>query len=218
MIYLRSAPYLALDEFRNLGMLERGVQPRILSKYYGADGLFFKVLTPDGVVGWVPATLCIAQADVFGILVPIERSSQVPTREPTVTPQLGNIIQAPTQNWIGDSLSHGLLEPSVSISCSSGDERTWFEGYLWINGRPANGYRVWFMSRYGGDSWSQLTGPHEGYWNWPDGYYAHIVDDPRRSDIKHLRVWVTDPDGRQISTDVRWDTECSYARIDFRMP
>lgn len=220
MIYLRSAPYLELNAVRTLGTLERGIQPRILSQHTNADGLFFKVRAPDGVVGWVPAALCITQVGVLGTLVPLELAVDVPTRAPMVTSQvqLGGSRQPPPVVSHEESAPPGLFVPSVSISCSPGDGRTWFEGYVWVDGHPASGYRVWFASRFGGDSWSQLSGPHEGYWGWAAGYYAHIVDDPRQAYVKHLKVWVTDSAGRRVSTDAEWDTDCSYARIDFRLP
>jgi hypothetical protein len=220
MIYLRSAPYLDLSAVRILGTLERGIQPRILSQHMNADGLFFKVRAPDGMVGWVPAALCITQVGVLGTSVPLELPVDVPARAPIATSQLPSEGSSQPSPIVPheESAPQGLFVPSVSISCSPGNGRTWFEGYVWVKDSPANGYRVWFASRFGGDSWSQISGPHEGYWGWAAGYYAHIVDDPRQANVKHLRVWVTDSEGRRVSTDADWDTDCSYARIDFRLP
>lgn len=218
-IRLRSGPYTSQDASHNLGGVPRGDSVRILSKYVNSDGLFYKVTTKDGQIGWVPAIICITATDMN--LVQQEPVEAVPTQLPIVQAQVS--VAANTQSnedevGSGQSSQNVYFRASVVESCDPGATKTWFDGYVFVNGVPTNSYKVWFGSRFGGTQLQQTSGPHEGYWDWSAGYYAHIVDDPRRSQVKHLRVWITDDSGNQISEDAQWDTNCGYARIDFHAP
>jgi hypothetical protein len=220
-IFVRPAPSLSTGGSPNLPFVESGVWLRVLSKHKSADGLFLKVLTPTGQYGWVPESLCRANGDLSQILD--EPSGSIAVHVPsaaTFTAQGGSeaaTVVAPSQS----SQPAELLTARVQEDCTKGNSRTWFDGLVWINGRPANNYLVWFMSARvapdSSDRWSKTTGPHTGYQDWNDGYYAHVVDEPYKA-VRHLKIWVTTIDGRPVSQPAFWDTNCSYARIDFGAP
>jgi len=223
-IRLRSGPYASLNASNDLGNVSRGDSVQILAKHTSNDGLFYEIITSDGRVGWVPATICVTDADISLVLQkPVE---SVPTRLPLVqtqSPATNNNsgVSAPQKNI---SASSGITSEqthfrvSVTPSCDADTARTWFDGKVYVNGEPANGYKIWFGSELGGVTLDQVSGPHEDHWNWPTGYYEHIVDDPRRSHVKHLRIWIADSTGNQVSDSGYWETTCSYARIDFYAP
>ena len=99
---------------------------------------------------------------------------------------------------------------------------TWFEGTVYVNGQPANGYKVVFKSYLvPGDQPATnpaVSGPHDGYTDWPNGYYSHIVND--HFEKKHLEIWIINDAGQAISDRVRWNSDgadgpCNKAVIDF---
>lgn len=99
---------------------------------------------------------------------------------------------------------------------------TWFEGMVYINNQPSNGYQVAFKSYLvpGDDpaTTPAVSGPHDGYETWPNGYYAHIVNDYFVK--KHLEIWIINDARQAISDRVRWDSDgpdgaCNKAVINF---
>lgn len=139
-------------------------------------------------------------------------TAQAPTATPFRPPT--NTPRAPQ--------SSGLFTGALTRVCTGEGNMTWFEGTVYVNNQPANGYRIVFKSYLvPGDEPATapaISGPHEGYRDWPNGYYAHIVNDHFTQ--KHLEVWIIG-DGRQpLSNRVRWDTDgttgpCNKAVINF---
>lgn len=116
----------------------------------------------------------------------------------------------------------GAFRGSVNPICNGDRNMTWFEGMVYINGQPANGYKVVFKSYLvSGDQPATdpaISGPHAGYTDWPNGYYAHIVND--HFEKKHLEIWIIDNAGRAISDRVRWNSDgadgpCNKAVVNF---
>jgi len=129
----------------------------------------------------------------------------LPTVPPTPTPEGA---PAPVQNV--------YFYPSTAVYCDDAADKTWFDGHVYVDGVPANGYVILFNSYITpGTPYEQISGPHVEHPDWEDGYYAHFVDIPRKSKVKHLQIWVADAYGQRVSDIAYWDTECAYAVIDF---
>lgn len=121
---------------------------------------------------------------------------------------------------------HGLaFTGTLEKQCHGEAGNTWFDGYIFVNNRPVNGYKIVFKSRKvpGKEPVTppQISGPHEGYKDWPAGYYAHIVSAGfvQRS----LEIWLIDDRSNPISNYVNWDTDgpngpCNKAVINFYAP
>lgn len=116
----------------------------------------------------------------------------------------------------------GFFKGSVNPVCTGERNITWFEGKVYMNNQPANGYKIVFKSYLvPGDQPATapaISGPHEGYTDWPNGYYAHIVNDHFTK--KHLEIWIINDTGAAISNRVHWDSDgtegpCNMAIINF---
>ena len=157
-----------------------------------------------------------------------------PTPMPTDTPQPPTAIPVPptstraptrprpTNTPRPPARPSGLFRGSVNPICTGERNMTWFEGTVYVNGQPANGYKVAFKSYLvPGDQPATnpaISGPHDGYTDWANGYYAHIVND--HFEKKHLEVWIINDAGQAISDRVRWNSDgtegpCNKAIINF---
>ena len=115
-----------------------------------------------------------------------------------------------------------MFTGNAQLICTGERNMTWFEGTVYVNNQPANGYKVVFKSYLvpGDDPATDpaISGPHAGYAGWPNGYYAHIVNDHFTQ--KHLEIWIMGDNRKPISNRVRWDTggdagPCNKAIINF---
>ena len=97
----------------------------------------------------------------------------------------------------------------------------WFEGTTYINGQPANGYKVVFSysPTTAPITAPMISGPHDGYPGWRTGYYSHII---RASGTvaSDWYVWVVDDMGNRISEFGHWVSTgpgdgCNQAVVDF---
>lgn len=148
--------------------------------------------------------------------LPPPTSTPLPALPPTNTPLPP--VQPPPQPPTTSGFFRGTLKPV----CTGDRNMTWFEGTVYVNGQPANGYQVAFKSYLvEGDAPATtpaVSGPHDGYTNWPNGYYSHIVNDYFVK--KHLEIWIIDNNRQAISDRIRWDSDgpdgpCNKAVIDF---
>lgn len=142
------------------------------------------------------------------------------TAQLTPIPPTNIPLPPPTQTSAQSSV---FFRGSVKPVCTGEKNMTWFEGTVYVNNQPANGYQVVFKSYLvPGDepaTTPAISGPHVGgYTNWPNGYYAQIVNDYFIK--KHLEIWIINDAGQAISDRVRWDSDgpdgpCNKAMIDF---
>ncbi|MBX3013599.1 MAG: hypothetical protein KF832_18910 [Caldilineaceae bacterium] len=167
--------------------------------------------TPD-----VPATQTM-QAHLVETLVAATLTAQ-PTPLP---PPTHTALPAPPTNPPPPS-ANNFFRGRVTPVCTGERNMTWFEGTVYVNSQPANGYQVVFKSYLvPGDepvTAPAVTGPHDGYTNWPNGYYSHIVNDYFAK--KHLEIWVINNARQALSDRVRWNSDgpdgpCNKAIIDF---
>lgn len=127
-------------------------------------------------------------------------------------------IAAPTPHSNPSQLFIG----SVTQQCTGERNMTWFEGTIYVNNKPANGYKVAYRSYLvPGDTPVTdpvISGPHDGYPDIPTGYYSYIINDYFVK--KHLEIWVIGDNDRVLSNRARWDSDgpegpCNKAIIDF---
>lgn len=142
-----------------------------------------------------------------------------PTNTPLPPPPTNTPVPAPPNPPPAPS---GFFRGHVTPVCTGERNMTWFEGTVYINNQPANGYQVVFKSYLvPGDepvTAPAVSGPHDGYTTWPNGYYSHIVNDYFSK--KHLEIWIINNARQAISDRVHWDTDgpdgpCNKAVIDF---
>ena len=146
---------------------------------------------------------------------PIPPPTNTPIPPPTNTP-----VPPPAPN--PPPATSGFFRGHVTPVCTGERNMTWFEGTVYINNQPANGYQVVFKSYLvPGDepvTAPAVSGPHDGYTTWPNGYYSHIVNDYFSK--KHLEIWIINNARQAISDRVHWDSDgpdgpCNKAVIDF---
>lgn len=144
-----------------------------------------------------------------------------------IVPQLvGNPIYLPLINHPADppaSTSSYLFNSATVVECQRQPAGNWFEGKVYLNEQPVNGYRVVFSFAPDG-IWvtePMITGPHPGYEGWQDGYYSHIINapnvGPRAGD---WYVWIVDDTDARISEIAQWTSTgpgegCNQATVNF---
>lgn len=137
---------------------------------------------------------------------PPAQPTQPPAAQPTQPP-------APSNNY--------KFNVAVVGKCARQPAGNWFEGKTYINGQPANGYKVVFS--YAPDAPPitppMTTGPHPGYTNWDAGYYSHIIN-ASGAKAGDWYVWVVDDSGARISEIAHWTSTgpgegCNQAVVDF---
>lgn len=189
----------------------------VLGRAAGAPWLVIE--GPRGLTGWVFQTYIALDRPVEALPVvpfgppPPDAPAPPPTAVPTAAPQ-------PPQPT-------GFYRTSVRVYCDDAS-RVWFDGSVTDRGRAVNGARVVFKSRLvaGNEPVTApaFSGPGTNHPDWPNGYYAHIVDaDADDAQPKHLEIWVQDAWGNRISDYAYWDTDgragrCNRARVDFFVP
>lgn len=107
------------------------------------------------------------------------------------------------------------------VSCAPQEAGTWFEGKTYVNGQPQSGYRVVFSYAPDGPVVAGIqSGPHEGYTNWDQGYYSHIISSPMDGPKQGTwYIWVEE-DGQRISELGNFNSDgpggqCNQAIVDF---
>lgn len=129
-------------------------------------------------------------------------SNSVPTATPTPTP-------IPLK-----------FKVATVASCAPQHRGVFFEGTVRVNHQPANGYKVVFSNTLDGQPLTPpiVSGPHCPY-NWPDGYYSHIVpvSGPIAGD---WYVWIIDDNKYRISEIAHWQSTgpgdgCNLAVVNF---
>jgi len=145
---------------------------------------------------------------------PVPQPTQPPAAQPT-QPPADQPTQAPPPS------TNYKFNVAVVGKCARQPAGNWFEGKTYINGQPANGYKVVFS--YAPDAPpitpAMTSGPHPGYTNWDAGYYSHIINasSPKAGE---WYVWVVDDGGARISEIAHWTSTgpgegCNQAVVDF---
>lgn len=171
----------------------------------------------NGQAGWL-----------FGQLVTANNSDGVPVAQniPAPPPPTNTPVPAPTQ---APPPTAAPPPPSptykfniVAVSkCNRQPAGNWFEGRTYINGQPANGYKVVFSYAADGPPITDpvISGPHPGYEGWDTGYYSHIIN-ANGPKAGTWYVWVVDDSGNRISEIAQWTSTgpgegCNQAAVDF---
>jgi hypothetical protein len=123
------------------------------------------------------------------------------------------ISAGPRANWfnVGEVVR---CDPNAGVTYVNGTTRQ--------SGQPVSGYMVAFSYDPDGPIVAQIeSGPHEGYPNWPAGFYSHIlgVDGPREGG---WYFWIINDLGQRISVYAFLHTDghaypggCQQAIVDF---
>jgi len=162
------------------------------------EGTWWQVRLADGTVGWVFAELVQTQGAVE--VVPV--AANIPTPPPTPTPTF-----TPTPRPTPTPTPSYMFSKVLVYGCEYNAGVTEVHGTVYVDGKPANGYWVAFSWKPDGPIVAKiLSGPHEGYWDWPPGFYSHILQAqaPRAGD---WYFWIVDDNNRRIS-------EIAYVRTD----
>lgn len=134
---------------------------------------------------------------------PTATATATSTPQPTQTPQ-----------------ANLFFNVAVVAKCERQPAGNWFEGTIYVNGVPSNGYFVAFSDAPDGPIRAKMeSGPHAGYPGWKDGYYSHIISSSAPI-AGGWSVWIVDEDNRRISVIATWQSTgpgvgCNQAVVDF---
>ena len=168
---------------------------------------------------------------VFGQLVTTQNVESVALAQviPTAPPATATPIPPPTQPP-APTQAPAPAEPAkpkyefniaVVGKCAPQEAGTWFEGKVYKNGQPANGFKVVFS--YAPDAAPStnpmISGPHEGYNGWSTGYYSHIIS-ANKPVSGNWYVWIVNDAGQRISEVANFQSkgpggDCNQAVVDF---
>lgn len=172
----------------------------------------------NGGAGWVFGDLVTAEnAQSVAVAANIPAPPPPPPTSTPVPPTATPVPAAPT----APPAPRYKFNVAVVGRCDRQPAGTWFEGKTYVNGQPQSGYKVAFSYAPDGP-WitnPMLSGPHEGYKNWDQGYYSHIISSagPKAGS---WYVWIVDDGGNRISEMANWNSTgpgegCNQAVVDF---
>ena len=225
---LRDRPW---NTYNQIATVARGESALILETFQNEQGQWFHIRY-NGQEGWVKQDICQAVGNIGD--VPVANSATVPGSLPTPTlpPSTNTPLPQPT------ALPPTPIQPATAIpqtlffrgqlmGCIATSSGTFFEGMVYVNGQPADGYRIVFRSSKGS---GPATAPvisgighnftAKGDLNWPPGYYKHVIQGSVQSPAKTWVVWIIDEKGKAISDELFWTadgpgTGCNYATVNF---
>lgn len=171
----------------------------------------------NGQTGWLFGNLVTAE-NTGGVQI----AANIPAPPPTPTPQPPTPTPVPAQPTPTPAPQY-KFNIAVVGRCDPNGGVTYVEGKTYVNGQPQSGdWSVAFSYAPDGPVVASVkAGPHEGYPNWEQGFYSHILQSsgPREGD---WWFWVVDPSGKRISemAHVHTDGEagagkCQQAVVDF---
>jgi hypothetical protein len=169
--------------------------------------------TPTPV--WTPTPLPPTATPVPPTATPRPPTATPVPRPPTDTPLPPTPTTPPKPRY---EFNIALVQ-----SCDRQPAGNWFKGTVYKNGQPVNGYRVVFSYEPDGQ-WAtppQISGPHPGYTDWPQGYYSHIINAPGTGPkAGNWFVWIVNEQGVRISEIANFQTTgpgngCNEAVVDF---
>ncbi len=203
-----------------VGSAQAGTKFKITGK--NQDGDWWQV-DYNGEPGWIFGQLVNAtgaQAVAMAQNIPAAPTPAPvpPTNTPAPaqpTPQPGPTQPPPTPK------SNYKFNIVVTSACERQPAGNYVQGKTYIGGVPQSGYKVVFS--YGKDAppvtEPVVSGPHEGYPGWDQGYYSHIIS-ANGARAGTWWVWVVDDAGNRISeagsfTSTGPGEGCNQAIIDF---
>ncbi|MCE7989201.1 MAG: hypothetical protein DYG89_49235 [Caldilinea sp. CFX5] len=144
-------------------------------------------LTPSPTASATPTPLPSATAT----------ATPAPTATPTPTPTTSSLAQA------------------VVVGCQPNDRGSRFEGYVYVNGQPADGYRIVFSYEADGPWVTQPALSGSG----KPGFYTHIISVgvPR---VGNWYAWLVDQNRQRLSTIAAFTTDgangaCNVVSVNF---
>ncbi|MEZ4621743.1 MAG: SH3 domain-containing protein [Caldilineaceae bacterium] len=206
-----------------------GTNYPILGAAQAGDRFPIKGKSPDN--GWWQVDFNGQDGWLFGQLVTAENTDGVAVAQniPAPPPPTATPVPAPTQPPAPQEQPTQAPAPSKTYKfnvavvgkCERQPAGNWFEGKTYINGQPANGYKVVFSYAPDGPPITApvISGPHEGYPGWQTGFYSHIIH-ASNPEAGNWFVWVVDDAGNRISEIANWQSTgpgegCNQAVVDF---
>ncbi len=180
-----------------IGQVTQGDVLEVVGK--NPDNTWWQVRLADGSVGWVYGGLVAAQ----GAIESVQVAANIPTPPPTPTPR-----PTPTPLPTPTPKPQYVYNKALLYGCEYNAGVTEVHGTVYFNQQYKNGARVVFSIQPDGP-WitpPAITGPHEGYPDWPPGFYSHILQaNGPRAGVWYF--WIVDEAGRRISViqEVRTD-------------
>lgn len=191
------------------------------------DGQWWQV-TFNGQPGWLFGELvtatnteAVAVAQNIPVAPPPPTAAPVVVAPPTAVP--APVVEAtPAQQPTPAPAPSNYKFNITAVSrCERQPAGNWFEGKTYIGGTPQSGFKVVFS--YAADAppitAPVISGPHEGYPGWDQGYYSHIISSSGPMAGTWF-VWVVDDAGQRISEIASWTSTgpgegCNQAVVDF---
>lgn len=223
---LRDRPW---NSYNQLTTIPRGQTALILETYQNNQGQWFHIRY-NNQDGWVAQDICQAPGPLVN--VPIANAATVP--EPLLTPTLPAPVNTPVSVATSTpSPTKATTSPAnlffrgQLMNCKATSVGTFFDGMVYVNEQPANGYRIVFRSSKGS---GPATAPvisgvghnytAQGNMNWPAGYYKHVIQGSVQNVAKTWVVWIIDEKGKAISDELFWNADgpgdgCNYATVNF---
>lgn len=137
--------------------------------------------------------------------------SATPTPSPTVT---ATFTPSPTATP-GPTATGSPLAQAVVVGCQPNDRGSRFEGYVYVNGQPTDGYRIVFSYEADGPWVTQPATSGSG----KPGFYTHIISVglPR---VGNWYAWLVDQSRQRISTSAAFSTDgangpCNVVSVNF---
>lgn len=188
-----------------------------------------KAKSPDG--NWWQIDFNGQDGWVFGQLVNAQNTGAVAVAQniPQPPPPTATPIPPPPTNTPKPAAPQPTTPPKSNYKfskalvqqCVRQPAGNWFDGTTYVDHQPASGYKVVFSASPDG-GWASspmVSGPHEGYPGWRQGYYSHIIhaQGPEAGD---WYVWIVDDGGQRISEIAHWHStgpgeDCNQATVDF---
>ena len=142
-------------------------------------------------------------------LLPTATPTPIPTPMPTPIPAV-TAIPLVTPTPTGSPLAQGVV-----VGCQPDERGSRFEGYVYVNGQPADGYRIVFSYEVNGPWVTQPATSGSG----KPGFYTHIISVgvPR---VGNWYAWLVDQNRQRISTDAIFATNgangsCNVVSVNF---
>ncbi len=185
-------------------------------------------ITFNGQPGWVFGELVtarnsenVAVAQNIPVAPPPPTAAPVVVAPPTAVPA-PPVEAPPAEQPTPEPAKSNYKFNIIAVSkCDRQPAGNWFEGKTYVGGVPQSGYKVVFSYAPDAPPITEpvISGPHEGYPGWDQGFYSHIIrnTNPIAGD---WFVWVVDDAGQRISEIAQWSSTgpgegCNQAVVDF---
>jgi len=155
----------------------------------------------------------IATVPITATPIPTSTPSPTATFTPTPSPT-ATFTPTPTATPSPTATSSSLAQAMV-LGCQPNDRGSRFEGYVYVNAQPADGYRIVFSYEADGPWVTQPATSGSG----KPGFYTHIISVgvPRKG---NWYAWLVDQNRQRISTFAAFATDgangpCNVVSVNF---